>query len=116
MTERESNSREYLSGAGIYFVAFILGAGASFAFATYWLEVSPGWLALLVGALFSIVGAFLGENIGDAMVFALIAGIIATLFFIWGPETGTLRAGIIPVVTGLCVGKLIAGVSNEVSG
>ena len=115
MTERKNEHRKHLSGVGMYFFALFLGSGTSFALATYWLEVSPGWLALLVGTVFSIVGAFLGENIGDAIVFSLIAGIIVIVFFMSGLEIAILRAGIIPVVTGLCVGKLVAGISKEVS-
>lgn len=115
MTERESINKKYLSGVGIYSLALILGSGASFAFATYWLAVSPGWLALLLGAVFSIVGASLGENVGDAIMFSLIVGIIVTVFYISGPEIAILRAGIIPVATGLCVGNVVAGISKEVS-
>ncbi len=115
MTERKTKNRKYLSGVGIYLLAVIFGSGASFALATYWLEVSPGWVALLVGTVFSIVGAFLGENVGDAVVFSLIAGLIVTVFFVSGLEIAILRAGIIPVVTGLCVGKVVAGISKEMS-
>jgi len=115
MTERESKDKKYLSGVGIYFFAIILGSGASFAFATYWLEFSPGWLALLVGAVFATVGAFLEETVGDAIMFSLIVGIIVTVFIIAGPKIAILRAGIIPVATGLCVGKLVVGIWKEVS-
>ena len=115
MTERERKNRKYLSGVEIYFFALIFGSGASFALATYWLEVSPGWVALLVGTVFSIVGAFLGGNVGDAVVFSLIAGLIVTVVFVSGLEIAILSAGIIPVVTGLCVGKVVAGISKEMS-
>jgi hypothetical protein len=115
MTERKSEKRKYPSEIGMYLFALIFGSGASFALATYWLEVSPGWLALLVGTVFSMVGAFLGENVGDAIVFSLIVGIIVTVFFVSGLEIAILRTGIVPVATGLCVGKLVAGISKEVS-
>lgn len=114
MTEKESKNKNDLSEVGIYFLALILGSGVSFTFATYWLEVSPSWLALLVGAIFSIVGASLGENVGDAIMFSLIVGIIVTVFYISGPEIAILRAGIIPVATGLCVGNVVVGISKEV--
>jgi hypothetical protein len=42
-------------------------------------------------------------------------GIMVALFFILVPEATILRAGIIPVATGLCVGKLIAGIATEAS-
>jgi hypothetical protein len=115
MAERESQSKKYQSGVRISLPALILGSGASFAFATRWLKVSPGWLAFLLGAVFSIVGAFLGENVGDAIMFSAIVGTIVTVFFIIGPEIAILRAEIIPVATGLCIGKLVVGISKEVS-
>jgi hypothetical protein len=115
MTERKSKNKKYLSGVGAYFFAIILGSGASFALATYWLEFSPGWIALLVGAIFSILGALLGENVGDAIMFFLILGLIVTIFITIGPEIAIVRAVIIPVATGLCAGKLLVGILKEVS-
>ena len=115
MEERESKDKKYLSEVGVYFFALILGSGFSFALATSWLEFSPGWLALLVGVVFSIVGAFLGENVGEAIIFSFIVAILVTVFIASGQEIAILRAGIIPVATGLCVGKLVVGISKEVS-
>ena len=115
MEERESKDKKYLSGVVVYFFALILGSGASFALATYCLEFSPGWLALLVGAVFSIFGVFLGENVVEAIIFSFIVGILVTVFITSGPEIAILRVGIIPAATGLCVGKLIVGISKEVS-
>ena len=110
MTEKESKEKKYLSGVGWYFFALILGSGASFALSTYWLEISPSWIALLVGGIFSILGAFLGENVGDAIMFSLIVGLIVTVFIVVGPEIAIVRAVIIPVATGLCAGKLAVGI------
>ena len=115
MTERENKNKKYPYGVGVYFFAIILGSGASFVLATYWLEFSPGWIALLVGAVFSILGAFLRENVGDAIMFSLIVGLLVTVFITVGPEIAIVRAGIIPLATGLCAGKLVAGISKEVS-
>ncbi len=115
MTEGESKNKKYLSGVGAYFFAIILGSGVSFVLATYWLEFSPGWVALLVGAVFSILGASLGENVGDAIMFSLIVGLIVTVFIKFGPEIAIVRAVIFPVATGLCVGNVVVGISKEVS-
>lgn len=115
MTERESEDKKFLSGASAYVIALILGSGGSFALATYWLESSPGWIALLVGAIFSILGASMGENAGDAIMFSLIVGLIATVFITVGPEIAIVRAAIIPIATGLCAGKLVAGIIKEAS-
>lgn len=115
MTKRESKDNKSLSGVGAYFFALILGSGASFALATYWLKYSPGWIALLVGAIFSILGASMGENVGDAIMFSLIVGLIVTVFITIGPEIAIVRAIIISVATGLCAGKLVVGIFKEAS-
>ena len=115
MTEKETESKRYPGGSVVYLLALIIGSGASFAIATYWLEVSSGWLALLVGGVFSLLGAFVGETVVDAIMFSLIVGIMVTVFMLFGPEIEILKAGIIPVATGLCTGKLVAGISSEVS-
>ena len=115
MIKRESKYKKCLSEVGAYFFALILGSGASFALATYWLEFSPGWIAVLVGAIFSILGAFLGENVGDAIMLSLIVGLIVTAFITVGPEIAIVRAVIIPVATGLCAGKLVVGIFRETS-
>ena len=115
MTEKRTKNRKYLSGVGIYLLAVIFGSGASFALATHWLEVSPGWLALLVGTVFSIVGASLGETVVEAIVLSLIVGIMVTALLLTGLEIAVLRAGIVPVATGLCVGMLVAGISKAMS-
>ena len=115
MTEKENKDSKYLSGVGAYFFALILGSGASFALATYWLKLSPGWIALLLGAIFSILGASMGENVGDAIMFSLIVGLTVTVFITVGPEIAIIRTAIIPVATGLCAGKLVVGIFKEAS-
>ena len=115
MALNEGEAKNNPAGIRIYFFALILGSSASVAIAAYWLEVSPGWVALPLGALFSTVGAFLGENVGDATVFSLFTGLLVTLFFVFGPEISFLRTVIIPVATGLCMGKLVAGIATELS-
>lgn len=115
MTEKETDRKQYPGRIVVYFLALILGSGASFAIATYWLEVSSGWIALLVGGVFSLLGAFTGETVVDAIMFSLIVGIMVIVFYQFGPEMEILRAGVIPVATGLCAGKLVAGILSEVS-
>jgi hypothetical protein len=93
----------------------VLGLAVYMVITLYWLELTPDWTALLVGAVFSILGASLGENVGDAIMFSLIAGVIAAVFINFGPEIAIVKVGTIPVVTGLCVGKLLAGILKEMS-
>ena len=113
MADRGSKNKKYLPGFGVYLVAIILGSGASFFIASYWFKFTPDWIALLVGAVFSIFGAFLGENVGDAIIFTLIAGVLVVVFIRFGPEIAIVKTGIIPIVTGFCVGKLLAGIWRE---
>jgi hypothetical protein len=114
MKKEASRNNNRFPGIGMYFFAIILGSGASFFLATYWLEFTPYWIALLVGAVFSTLGAFLGETVGDAIMFSLISVVTVTVFITLVPGIAIVRVGIIPVVTGLCVGKLLVGVWKEV--
>ncbi len=114
MTERDSKQRVHKPGLSVYFVALILGSGVSCALATHWLKLSPAWLALLVGAVCGLIGSFIGENIGDAIVFSLIMGLMVFFFIRSGLEIAIIRTGIVPVATGFCVGKLVYGIWNEI--
>ncbi len=115
MTREDGKQRANEPGLSAYFVALIIGSGVSFALATYWLGFSPPWLALLVGAVCGIIGSFLGENIGDAIIFSLIVGLMVFFFVNFAPEIAIIRIGIVPVATGLCVGKLVYGIWKETS-
>jgi F0F1-type ATP synthase membrane subunit a len=115
MTEEDSKHTGHEQSVSVYFVALILGSAVSFALATYWLELSPAWLALLVGAVCGLIGSFLGENIGDAIMFSLILSLMVFLFIKSGPEIAIVRAGIVPIATGFCVGKLVYGIWNEIA-
>ena len=99
----------------VYFMALILGSGASFALSTYWLEFSPARIALPVGAVGGLIGSLLGENIGDAIIFSFFAGLILFFFVTFGPEIAIIRMVIVPLATGLCVGKLGYGIWKETS-
>ena len=99
-----------------YIVAVLLGAGASVTLATFWFEASSLVLSVFTGAVFSIIGVSMWENFGEAVVFSLITGILATILFFFGPEIVVLKKGIVPVVTGLCTGKIVAGISREICG
>lgn len=114
---KEENS-EYIvqePGLFVYFVAVILGSGVSFALATYLLGLSPLWIALLVGAIFGTIGLFMGENIGEAII--LCFGFYFLVFFVLkvAPEIEIVRAGIVPVATGFCVGKIVCGIWKEIT-
>ena len=116
MEEENNTHRPYLVGFGVYSIAVILGSGVSFALAAYWLELSSVWVAILLGGVFSVFGVFLGENVGEAIIFSFILGILVSVFILSGPKIPILRAVILPVAMGLSVGKLVVGISKEVSG
>jgi hypothetical protein len=99
----------------IFFVAVMLASGASFALATYMLELSSAWVALLAGAAFGALGFSLGENVGDAIIFSLIVGLLVFFFIKVGPEIEIIRAVIVLIATGFCVGKLVYGFCKEIS-
>ena len=114
MREKESKDKKHLSGIGAYFIALLLGSGTSFALATYWLEFSPGWVALLAGAASSFLGFFiLGESIGDAIVFSIGFLVLVFVLITVGPEIEIIRMSIVPIATGICVGKLTYGIWIE---
>ena len=97
------------------FVAAALAAAVSFVLATYLLELSPARIALLVGAVCGILGFGLGENVGDAIVFSLILGLLVFMFIQLVPEMIMARILIVPLATGFCVGKLVYGIWREVA-
>ncbi len=106
----QSSKTTQRPGIIAYFIALLSGSGISFLLATYMLNLTATWIALLVGANCSILGFFLGENIGDAIVFSAILCFLVILFLNLGPEIAIFRSGIVPVASGLCVGKLIYGI------
>lgn len=103
-------------GLVFIFVTIILGSGTAFVLATYILNLSPAWIALLVGAVCSLLGFFiLGESIGDAIVFSIGFFVLVFIFITAGPEIEIIRMSIIPIATGICVGKLTHGIWKEIA-
>ena len=101
-------------GLIVVFVAVILGSGIAFVLSTYFLNLSPAWLSLLVGAVCSFLGfSILGESIGDAIFFSIIFSVLVFVFITAGPEIEIVRMTIIPIATGICIGKLTHGIWKE---
>jgi drug/metabolite transporter (DMT)-like permease len=97
------------------FVTIILGSGIAFVLATYMLNLSPAWIALLAGAVSSFLGFFiLGESIGDAIVFSIGFSVLVFVFITAGPEIEIISISIVPIATGICVGKLTHGIWKEI--
>ena len=101
-------------GLVVILVAVISGAGIAFVLASYLLDLSPPWVALLAGAVSGLLGFFiLGESIGDAIVFSIVFLVLVFVFLAAGPEIAIVRSTIVPVATGICAGKLTYGIWSE---
>ncbi|MEN8174027.1 MAG: hypothetical protein ABFS03_14245, partial [Chloroflexota bacterium] len=99
----------------VLLIAVILGSVSSITLATYLLELSPAWVALLAGAACGFLGFGLGENIGDAIILSLIIGVLVFLFINVGPVIEIVRIVIVPIATGFCVGNVVYGIWKEIS-
>ena len=115
MTDEDNEYQVQEPGLLVFFIAFLLASVVSFIIATYLLELSPAWLALLAGGICGILGFCMGENIGDAIMFSLILALLVTFFIKAGPDIEMLRTGIVPVATGFCLGNLVCGIWKEIS-
>ena len=101
-------------GIFVVFVTIISGSAIAFVLATYMLNISPAWIALLAGAVSSFLGFFiLGESIVDAIVFSIGFLVLVFVFITVGPEIKIIRMSIVPIATGICVGKLTHGIWKE---
>jgi hypothetical protein len=102
-------------GLFVYIVAVVLGSGVSFVLATYLLGLSSLWVSLLLGAIFGIIGLFLGENIVEAIILCFGFGFLVFFLLKIASEIELVRASIVPIATGFCVGKIICGIWKEIT-
>lgn len=115
MTEAENSYRQAEPGLSIYLIALVLGSGMAFAIGTLWLDVTSAWVALAVGAILALLGVFMIENIGEAIVFSVILGLLVFGFVNLVPGLIAIKAGVVPGACGLCAGKLVVGVWKELA-
>lgn len=115
MTNEENEYRVPEPGFFVYFVAIILGSGASIGLATYLLGLSSLWVALLLGAIFGCFGLFMGENIVEAIILCFAFGFLVFFILNFASEIEIIRASIVPIATGFCVGKIVAGIWSELT-
>ena len=115
MVKEDSEYRVQEPGLLVFIVAVILGSGVSCVLATYLLGLSPLWVALLVGAIFGIIGLFLGENIGEAIISCLGFGFLVFFLLQIAPEIEIVRVSIVPIATGFCAGKIVHGIWKEIT-
>jgi hypothetical protein len=62
------------------------------------------------------LGVFLKENLGDAIIFSVILGLVVFGFINFVPGLVAIKAGIVSGACGLSAGKLVAGVWKEIAG
>jgi len=115
MTKEDSEYRVQEPGLFVYFVAIILGSGASIVLATYLLGLSPLWVALLLGAILGGIGLFSGENIVEAIILCFGFGFLVFFLLKVASEIQIIRASIVPIATGFCVGRIVAGIWRELT-
>jgi hypothetical protein len=115
MAETENTYKQSEPGPLMYVCALILGSGGAFVTATLWLDVSPGWVALAVGATFALLGAFMGETIVETIIFALILSVVMFVFIKLIPGLMVIKAGVVPGASGLSIGKLAVGIWKEIA-
>ncbi|UCH49851.1 MAG: hypothetical protein JSU95_08855 [Betaproteobacteria bacterium] len=100
----------------IVFSTAILGAAIAWSLSTYLFNLSPPWVALLAGAACSLLGFFvLSESIVDAIVFSIVCFVLVFVFMTSSIEIEIVRTTIVPIATGICVGKLCYGIWKEIA-
>ena len=101
-------------GITLYLFGAFLGAVVSYLVATIWLGLSPLWVALLFGALAALIGVFMIENIGEAIVLTIILCVLMVTVITVVPGFAMLKSGFVPFACGFSAGKLVVGIWKEV--
>ncbi len=100
-------------GLFIYLIGIITGSGVAYVIANLWLDVTPGWVAIAVGAIAALYGVFSLANIGEAIVLTLVISLIVFGLINIAPGLTIVKTGIVPIACGLSVGKLVVGLWKE---
>ncbi len=100
-------------GLLIYLIGIIIGSGVAYVIADRWLDITPGRVAIAVGAIAALYGVFSLANIGEAIVLTLVISLIVFGLLNIAPGLTIVKAGIVPSACGLSVGKLVVGLWKE---
>jgi hypothetical protein len=65
-------------------------------------------------ALSALIGVFMLENIGEAIVVTIILCVLMVIVITVVPGFAMLKSGFVPFACGLSVGKLVVGIWKEV--
>jgi len=116
MTNQDIKFEVKKPGLWVVLSTVFFGSVIAFVISTYMLNLSPAWLALLAGAVCSFIGfCILGESIGDAIVFSVLFSVLVFVFITAGPNIKIVKMNIVPIATGICVGKLTHGIWKEIT-
>ncbi|MDX1487326.1 MAG: hypothetical protein R3268_03940, partial [Acidiferrobacterales bacterium] len=96
-------------------IALVLGSSIAFAIGTLWLDVTSSWVALTVGAILALLGVFMTENIGEAIIFTVVLALVVFSFINFVPGLTTIKASLVPGACGLSAGKLVVGAWKEIA-
>ncbi len=104
-------------GALVYAVGFLLAAAVSAAVAGWWLGLTAPVFAALAGGLAGLVGVFMLDNIGEAVVLTVLAALLMVIMASMNLPLPTLFKGLaVSGALGFCAGKLVCGVWRETAG
>ncbi|MEQ9067412.1 MAG: hypothetical protein RLO18_11840 [Gimesia chilikensis] len=93
----------------VYTVAFLVAAIGAFGICSFWLLPQAAAIAACIAGIAAVLGVFMTENIGEAIFFSLIIGLLVTLM----PKTFWSVITVLPIGIGLCIGKICVGVWKE---
>jgi len=102
-------------GIRIYLLAVFVGTLLAIVFAVVVFATSSIAVAALMGMMLALPGAFMNENIGEAIVLSVIVGGMCGLLFWVGSDPVAKWVGTwgVPAVSGFCSSKIIVGIARE---
>jgi hypothetical protein len=103
-----------VSGVTAYLFAVVLAVAVSMALCTWVVGSVNLWVVMGVALVSGLLGSLTSEQLGDAIMFTIIAGIVTVV--------AAFAFGSIPVIwkqvwlsgyAGMCAGKLVLGAYGE---
>lgn len=98
----------------IYLIGALLGSVAAYIVASFWLGLTPAWLALLCGAPAALFGVFMLENIGEAIVLSAVVAVLTVIILTTSTGFALLKGIFVSLACGFIAGKLVVGVWKEI--
>ena len=99
-------------GRLLFIVTIILSMVIAFLVNTYFLDNSSPWI-LLTAAIAGALGFFLGENIGDAIMFSITLCVLVFVIITVTKLSVIIKGLAVSLATGISTGKLVYGIWRE---